>query len=105
MDPELELATPAPGGPKSKTDQLDVQAWEAGLVAIARVAHPNVSWWHGYRHVDGGWVSQCYVCDGPVAAWPGGTSPPMTARQDIAKHKHDHHDGIVPSGSTTLEGE
>lgn len=106
MEPaEFELATAPAGAPKAAVDQFDVQPWEYGLLALARRDHPNVSWWHGYRHIDGGWVSQCYVCEVPVVSWPGGGSPPTTARQQIAVHKQQHRDGVWPAAVQPSEGE
>lgn len=82
--------------PKSRADQFDVQAFEGGLLALARVHHPGVHWWHGYRRVGERFGSYCYVCDTPIVLWGGNGSPPMEARTTINEHKYLHRNGVVP---------
>lgn len=83
--------------PKAAIDQLSVQAFEGGLLTLARVGHPTVAWWHGYRKIGDSYGSQCYVCDRVIAFWGGNSGPPMIARQIIDDHKINHRDGTLPA--------
>lgn len=89
------LATAVGRQPKSRLDQADVQPWEQGLVELARVHHPNVSWWHGYRRAEERFGSYCYVCEKFVVTWGGNGSPPAAARDVISEHKWLHRNGAI----------
>jgi hypothetical protein len=94
-----EPATATTGGPKARADQLNVQPWEQGLVALARVHHPTVAWWHGYREIKGAYWSYCYVCDTRITEVAGMGNPSMAVRQVIDNHKNLHRAGVIPGGS------
>lgn len=94
-----ELVTDPATRPKAALDQVDVRPFEGGLLALARVHHPTVAWWHGYRHADPGYGSFCYVCDDFIARWGGNSGPTMDARATIDIHKHLHRSGDLPGNS------
>lgn len=81
--------------PKAAADQLTVFDWETDLVALARVNHATVAWWHGYRAGDDGYGSVCYICDRFIANWSGNSGPPMAARKLIDTHKSHHRAGTT----------
>lgn len=91
-----DLARPSADLPKAALDQLDVQPFESGLLTVARVKHPTVSWWHGYRRAETGFGSYCYVCEAFTVSWSGNSGPPKTAVVAIDAHKMHHRDGILP---------
>lgn len=100
--PQLpDLARPAAGQPKAAMDQLDVQPFESGLLELARVHHPTVSWWHGYRRAQDRFGSYCYVCDEFIVTWAGNSGPPKTAVVTIDAHKMHHRDGTTPTAKPT----
>lgn len=88
-----ELARPAGGLPKAATEQLDLQPWEHDLLALARVHHPAVAWWHGYRRAEERFGSYCYVCESFIITWGGNAGPPKAAVAAIHDHKMSHHNG------------
>lgn len=94
------LATPTRPKPKAAADQVDVQAFEAGLFDLARVHHPSVTWWHGYRRAEERYGSYCYVCESFIVTWGGNSGPPMAARGAIDDHKYLHRAGATPDGFT-----
>lgn len=91
------LATAPARPPRARLDQADVQPFETGLVELARVHHPNVSWWHGYRRAEERFGSYCYVCERFVVTWGGNGSPPAAAREEIDQHKWLHKRGTIPA--------
>lgn len=100
-DDEFVIAEGPTGGPLAMLDQIDIQPFEYGLHDLARVHHPGVHWWHGYRRDDQGFGSYCYVCDRFLVRWGGNGSPPMFARHTISEHKFDHRAGTVPVANST----
>lgn len=90
-----ELARPAVTGIKARDDQRDVQPFEDGLLALARVHHPTVKWWHGYRRARERYGSYCYVCDDFIVTWDRFAGIPVAAVDAINFHKLDHHAGRV----------
>lgn len=88
-----ELARPAAGMPKAATEQVDIQPWEGGLLDLARVHHPTVLWWHGYRQAEQGFGSYCYVCESFIANWGGNAGPSKKAVVAIDEHKYRHYNG------------
>lgn len=94
-----ELARPAANPPKAARDQLDIQAWESGLVDLARVHHPTVKWWHGYRKAEERYGSYCYICERFIVTWDPLSKIPQQAVDQIAMHKTDHFAGNNASKS------
>lgn len=78
--------------PRAAADQGDVQAFEYGLLAVARHNHPTVAWWHGYRRAEERFGSYCYVCETFIVTWSGNSGPPMPARHEIDAHKMSHRE-------------
>lgn len=99
-----ELAAPTPNLPKAAADQLNVQPWEAGLLAVARVRHRTIAWWHGYRAMDQIYGDFCYVCDRFVTGMVGNGNPSMANREALDKHKWLHRGG-APAYATINEKE
>lgn len=91
-----DLVAPAGNRPKTALDQHDVQAWEEGLLALARVRHPTVSWWHGYRRHGEAYADYCYICDAVIVEMTSNGNPSVLARLATDDHKWDHHDGALP---------
>lgn len=95
------IAVRSTTGPRAKLDQATVLPFEDGLLALARVGHPTVSWWHGYRRADDKFGSYCYVCESFIVRWGSNSSPPMEARATIDAHKHLHRSGDLPVTEST----
>lgn len=95
------LARPAVRQPRAARDQLDVQAWEGGLLDLARVNFPTVRWWHGYRAARDLFGSYCYVCEKFTVTWAGRWGPPDAAKLAIHEHKSQHRAGKLPGGTIT----
>lgn len=91
-----ELARPTPPLPKAAREQVDVQPFEHGLVDLARVHHPGVHWWHGYRAAEERFGSYCYVCEQFIVTWHSNRVPNKAAVTEIDAHKWQHRDGAVP---------
>jgi hypothetical protein len=91
LDQLPPLALPPAAPPKAAREQLDMQPWEAHLVALARLRHPTVAWWHGYRdRTAHGFGSWCYVCDRMVVTWSRRWPITETARRAVHEHKNWH---------------
>lgn len=91
------LAAAARAGPKAARDQLDVQAFESGLLDLARITHPTVAWWHGYRRAEERFGSYCYVCERFIVTWARSWPIPIIAKQAIDDHKYLHRAGKLPT--------
>lgn len=94
------LTWPPVSLPRAAADQIDVQAYEAGLLDLARVHHPTVTWWHGYRKAEERYGSYCYVCERFVVSWDRFLPIPDDARSIIDNHKVSHRNGNLPGGPT-----
>lgn len=88
-----ELVFPPAELPRAAADQLDVQPYESGLLDLARVHHPSVIWWHGYRKSQDRYGSYCYVCEFLIVTWDRFGGVPEMARRAIDDHKRFHRDG------------
>lgn len=91
---------PLPALPKAARDQVTVELFEADLVTAARVYHPTVSWWHGYRRAEERFGSYCYLCEAFTVTWSGNGGPPKAAVTAIDAHKRDHAPGTVPGATS-----
>lgn len=98
-----ELASPARAGPKAAREQLDVQAFESGLLDVARVHHPTVAWWHGYRLAEERFGSYCYLCEKFIVTWARKWPIPHIAKHAIDDHKYLHRAGKLPGGRPTQQ--
>lgn len=92
------------GLPRAANDQYDVQEFEDALLVKARLTHPSVTWWHGYRRSDDDFGSYCYLCDRFIVTWGGNSGPPKVARASIDEHKHTHRPGNRPARSARNKG-
>lgn len=90
--------------PRAANDQYDIQEFEDALLAKARVEHPGISWWHGYRRIDEEFGSYCYLCDQFIVKWGGNAGPPKRARATIDEHKHSHRPGSKPRRKQISKG-
>lgn len=95
------LARPPSRQPKAAREQLSVQAWESGLHDLARVHHPSVVWWHGYRQAEERFGSYCYVCEKFIVTWSRAWPIPMVAKEAINDHKLMHRAGRFPAPQRT----
>lgn len=97
-----ELAWPPANLPKVARDQADVQPFERDLLDLARVHHPRVTWWHGYRMAEERYGSYCYVCERFTVTWNrSNAGPPKAAVEQISAHKWQHRDGTVVAAQPT----
>lgn len=92
------LAAPRVKQPKAAREQLDIQPYEGGLLELARVHHPSVTWWHGYRKAEERFGSYCYICERFIVTWDRFLSIPQDAQQMIDNHKRSHRNGNLPAG-------
>lgn len=92
------LATPPVRQPKAAREQFDIQPYESGLLDLARVHHPSVTWWHGYRKAEERYGSYCYVCERFVVTWDRFLPIPLVAQECIDNHKRSHRNGNLPAG-------
>lgn len=76
----------SPPLPKAAAEQHTIEKWEVKLHNRARLVHPGVFWWHGYRKVGTKFGSYCYVCDLMIATWD--RKYPITSKAKDAIHKH-----------------
>lgn len=93
------LALPPRQLPKAAREQIDIQAYEGGLTELARVQHPTIAWWHGYRKIGDLFGSYCYVCDRFVVTWSRAWPIPKVAQETIHEHKNEHRAGALPGGT------
>lgn len=89
------LAWPPVNLPRAARDQLDVQAYEAGLLDLARVHHPTITWWHGYRKAEERYGSYCYVCEQFIVTWDRFLPIPEEGQTQIDTHKREHRASTV----------
>lgn len=92
------LATPPRKQPKAAREQLDVQAWESGLLDLARAKFPAVVWWHGYRSIGDYFGSYCYICSAYIVTFSRRWPIPIVAKEQIHEHKNQHRAGALPAG-------
>lgn len=97
------LARPPQKQPKAAREQLDVQAWEGGLLAVAHTRFPTVKWWHGYRIIGDRFGSYCYVCERFIITWSRAWPIPKIAKESIDEHKHHHRRGTLAPPAPTEE--
>lgn len=97
------LARPPQNQPKAAREQLTVQAWEGGLLAVAHTKFPTVKWWHGYRMIEGFFGSYCYVCESFIVTWSRRWPIPKIAAEVIDEHKELHRRGVHAKPATITE--
>lgn len=90
-----DLARPPGTLPQAQREQRDIQPWEAGLVELARIHHPTVKWWQGYRRASERFGSYCYLCEKFIVTWDRFAGIPQLAVDRIHSHKYDHRNGIL----------
>lgn len=99
------IAVPPAVLPKAAREQLDVQPWEVGLSHLARVNHPTVAWWHGYRdRTADGFGSWCYVCDVRIATWSRRWPITEAARRAVHEHKNWHRLHMADPNASRPDG-
>lgn len=92
----IPLATTPARQPKAAREQGNVQGYEGGLLAVARVHHPTVAWWWGYRQKSDGFGAWCYLCDDRIVKWSQRWPMTQAAREAIIHHRNTIH---APGGN------
>lgn len=83
---------PATGGqPRAQREQATSSEWDDMMLILARERHAQISWWWGYRHVDGLHWAVCYVCDTQIIRVKTDRGLSDERRAAILDHRNTHY--------------